>query len=313
MTQPLTDSYLIKAEQDAKRFKYIPILPSHITTLVNEIRRIRSVKPTTTLPPTTIPSLVNTINRQAISLLNNKTASTDRSLYTTQDAYGKKFIRNESCWLNGVRNITSISPAQMSGTPWHQRAGTIITKKHIIYANHFGVPIIDGGTPIYFVTRDNQIIERRVIKQIADAASDIAIGLLDSNIPDTIEIAPVLPPDFEKHLGIHNKFLIATFDAEEKANVQQCNSLFNGGFSINTLHESYVEPEYRPLSSWSEPTIVGDSGNPSFVIIYGELVLLGCFWTSMGGSNVGSKHELVNSMIEQLSPGQGYRLTLKPL
>lgn len=308
MTQPLSDAYLAKAEQDAKRFRYIPTLPSHIQKLVTEIRRLQSIKPALTNPP-----LVDTINRHAVSLVKNKNATTDRSIYSKQDPYAQVFVRNESCWLNSIRNLTCVSPAQLSGTSWNQRAGTLITKKHIIYANHFGIPVIDGGTPILFVTRDNKVIERRLIKQLSDSSTDIAIGLLDSNLPDSIEIASVLPPDFEKYLGARNSFLIVTFDAEEKANIQQCNTFFNGGFSINTLNESYVAPEYRQLSAWSEATIVGDSGNPSFTIIYDELVLLGCFWTSMGGSNVGSKQELVNSMIEQLSPREGYSLKIKML
>lgn len=314
MTQPLTESYLKKAEQDAKKLKYVPILPRHITTLVSEVRRLQSIPLTTTSPPNQIAlPLVDAINRQTLQLLTNRNASTDRLIYTSQDPYAKRFSRNPSCWLNTTRNVTCISPAQLSGTPWHQRAGTLITKKHIIYANHFGVPIIDGGTPIYFVTLDNQVIERRVIAQRSDTASDIAIGLLDSDVPDNIDIVSVLPTNFEEYLGTHNSFLVVTLDAEEKANIQQCNSLFNGGFSVNTLHERYVSQEYQQHSAWSEPTIVGDSGNPTFIIIYGELVLLGCFWTAMGGSNVGSKHELVNSMIEQLSPNSSYKLSIKIL
>lgn len=306
---PLTDEYLAKAERDARRFQgawtgTAGTLAAHVMRLLGEIRRLKT-------PP--VPLLVDTINRQTAAMLAGGLPARDRFLYTSQDHYAKRFTRNPLCWLAGVANLTCFSPAQLSGTAWNQRGGTLITRRHIVYASHFGIPIIDGGTPILFVQRDGTTVERKVVAQVADAASDIAIGLLDADVPDGIAVAPVLPADYERHLGSRNRFLVATIDAEEKASVQQCNTFFQGQFGTNTLHENYVEPQYKALAAWSEATVVGDSGNPVFVIIGNELVLLGCWWTAMGGPHLGARHELVNGMIERLSPSQGYRLTAKQL
>jgi hypothetical protein len=186
----------------------------------------------------------------------------------------------------------------------------LITKRHIVYANHFGLPILDGGTPMLFVDSQGGLLERRVIASAAEPEGDIAIGLLDSDVPDTIRIAPVLPPDFEKHLGFHRPFLVVTLDQEDKASVQQCNSL-SAGFSTNTLVENYVAPEYKRLSAWSEKIVIGDSGNPVFAIIGNELVLIGCWWGAFFGPHVGGRAAQVNKMIAQLAPG--YALTVKVL
>lgn len=303
---PLTDAYLAKTEKDARR---LPVMTSsHVLRLIGEVRRLKASP-----PPPAVPPLVEAINRQTVAMLAGRSPAADRAVYLSQDPYTPKFVRNPSCWIGAATNLTCFSPAQLSGTPWHLRAGTLITRRHVVYAAHFGLPILDGGTPILFVDRDGAVVTRRVVAQATDQASDIAIGLLDAEVPSSIAIAPVLPADHERFLGSRQRFLVVTLDAEEKASVQQCSTLFNGGFSTNTLHESYVEPEYRALAAWSEPTVTGDSGNPVFALVYGELVLLGCWQTAMGGPHLGARGELVNGMLERLSPGQGYRLAVKSL
>lgn len=311
MTAPLTDDYLAKAERDARRFQgawtgTAGTLAAHVMRLLGEVKRLKAVP-----PPVVVPPLVEMVNRRTAAMLAGNLPATDRNIYVSQDAYGPHFVRNPSCWLNGVTNLTCFSPAQMSGTPWHQRAGTLVTRRHVVYASHFGIPVIEGGTPIHFVARDNAVITRRLVAQVADAPSDIAIGLLDEPVPQEIDIAPVLPPDFATYLGTRNAVLAVTLDAEERASVQQVSTFFDRGFSVNTLHERWVAPEYQRLAAWSEATVTGDSGNPAFLVIGNELVLLGCFYTAMGGPHLGARHEQVNRMIEQLAPG--YRLTTKIL
>lgn len=301
MTAPITETYLAKAERDARRLKG-PLAP-YVLRLAAEVRSLQ-VPP----PP---PALVGMINRQTEAMLAGKNPASDRHLFTVQDPYSPTFVRNRSCWLSGVRNLTCCSPAQLSGATWSQRAGTLVTKRHIIYANHFGIPIIDGGTPVLFVRTDNTVVQRRLVAQASDAGSDIAIGLLDADVPEGIEIAPVLPADFEKHLGSRNATLSVVVDAEEKANVQVCDTFWSGQYSTNMLSANWMPAEWKQLSAWGENIIAGDSGSPAFLLICNELVLLGCFWTAMGGPHVGARAELVNRLINQLSPG--YSLTVKAL
>lgn len=305
----LTDAYLTKTERDAKRLPFMA--SSHVLRLIAEVRRLR-VPPPPIVPPAA-PPLVEAINRQTAAMLAGGLPAIDRSIYTSQDPYAQKFVRNPSCWLNGASNITCFSPAQLSGTPWNQRAGTLITRRHVVYASHFGIPVIDGGTPMLFVTRDNTVVTRRIVAQATDQATDIAVGLLDEEVSDSIAIAPVLPPDFERHLGARNPMLAVALDSEEKASIQVCDTFHDGGFSTSLLSANWMPAEWKKLAAWGEPTTVGDSGNPVFVLIYGELVLLGCFWTAMGGPHLGARHGLVNGLLERLSPGQGYRLTAKSL
>lgn len=80
--------------------------------------------------------ITNHINISITSKLLNKTPS-DRLVYSSQNPYGGVgdagiWVRNPSCWINEVTNISCFSPAQRSGANWFQRAGTLITRKHFM-------------------------------------------------------------------------------------------------------------------------------------------------------------------------------------
>lgn len=149
------------------------------------------------------------INLSATNKLIDRNPNTDRYIYSSQDPYYNgvgKFIRNTSCWLNGVSNISCASPAQLSGAAWNTRAGTLITKKHVLFAKHYVPSIISGGTPLIFVADDNTVIRRNLVQLAFDTnlngnGTDIAVGLLDNEVPSNIKIAKVLPINFEQYFN----------------------------------------------------------------------------------------------------------------
>lgn len=94
-----------------------------------------------------IPNYINTKTYERLYL---KNPSTDKFVYLSQDPYHNgigRFVRNPSCWINGVTNISCFSPAQLSGAAWNTRAGTLLTRKHVLFAKHYVPAIITGGTP----------------------------------------------------------------------------------------------------------------------------------------------------------------------
>ena len=260
--------------------------------------------------PTVIDlTLINSINTNTSVRLNNKNPTTDRTIYTIQDPYKKQFTRNQSCWINGISNISCFSPAQLSGTTWSHRAGTLITKKHIVYAKHFSIPILSGGTPVLFVDENSNVVTRNLVSQISDNDSDIMIGLLDSEIPDNIKIAPALPSNFIKYFPSGKSFLVVALDQEEKAILRLCFSLQDNQFYTGELNEPWIDPALSKYANFCEKIVVGDSGNPCFVIINNQLVLLGCWLSIAYGPHIAARYSVINKLIEQLSPGQGYSLS----
>lgn len=293
--------------------------------------------------------ITNHINSSTTAKLLNKTPS-DRLVYSSQNPYGGPidagvWIRNPNCWLNGVTNISCFSPAQRSGANWWQRAGTLITRKHALFAKHFVTSILpNGGTPLIFVDENNNAIRRNIINYGYDS-TDIAVALLDSEVPSNIKIAKVLPTNFTDYFNTsilssvydsfetninsfrNNPWLYAVgLDQEEKAILKLWSGcdLYGSGSTPNTVwyqlvgaydidpNSSYsppIIPSPQQFSSWSEPIITGDSGNPLFLIIDNELVVLNTWWFPSGGPFITSRYTQVNNIIESLSPGEGYGLT----
>lgn len=263
----------------------------------------------------------NHINSATANRLLNKDPNTDRLVYSSQNPYGGVgdagfWTRNPNCWINGVTNISCFSPAQRSGALWYQRAGTLITKKHFILAKHFVFAILDGGTGIIFVDENNNAIKRNLVEYAYDNVGDIAIGVLDSEVPSNISIAKVLPPNYQDYMGYPQNILSVSLDQQEKAIVKLWTGLTNyiasGGNYQYAIIDSPIYsslPSLQQYANFTENIVVGDSGNPSFIIIDNELVLLCCWHTPVSGPFITNRYDKVNELINTLSPNEGYSLT----
>ena len=83
--------------------------------------------------------------------------ATQQKVYTTQDPY----VRNTSFFLQGTH-----AEALTCTSPWNSRqagnrAGTAITARHAVLANHY--PLIAGDT-LRFIASDNTVITRTVVQ-----------------------------------------------------------------------------------------------------------------------------------------------------
>jgi hypothetical protein len=256
--------------------------------------------------------ITNHINISITSKLLNKTPS-DRLVYSSQNPYGGVgdagiWVRNPNCWLNGVDNISCFSPAQRSGANWWQRGGTLITRKHALFAKHFATSIISGGTPLIFVDEYNNAISRKIINYGYDS-SDIAIALLDSEVPSNIKIAKVLPPNYQDYIETSSYKYVVGLDQEEKAIIKRNNLAYITDLVDVPRIVSIPLDNLDPYYSFTEDIIVGDSGNPVFIIIDNELVVLTTWFTPYSGPFITTRYDVVNSIINNLSPGEGYGLT----
>lgn len=266
--------------------------------------------------------LPSKINAFVAAKLQGKTAATAVPVYTSQDPYAGglgQFIRNPDCWLNGIKNISCFSPAQMSGANWRQRGGTLVTRKHALFAKHFVTSVITGGTPLIFVADDSTVIRRNIIQYAYVPWTDVAIALLDSEVPSNIQIAKVLPKNYSDYLNFDSTTPVycVALDQEEKAMVK----ISTGGsgyivsyegqnitYSMFGVNEGWAGHQYQ---SFNESIVVGDSGNPVFIILENELVVTTTWWTSTQGPFISSApvYDATNAAIESLSPGEGYALT----
>lgn len=232
----------------------------------------------------------------------NKNNTLTKPVFSTQNHTTGTYTRNTDCWVSNV-NLTCISPWNSSGGPL--RAGTMISPRHVIFCEHLSFyPRI--GSVLRFITANNQTVERTLVNSMSFAGGwpDFRIGLLDSDVPNTIGFAKVLPSNWETYLpSINSAFAIPilVLDQEEKALVTDWT------FASTSIRCS--QPTNAQRLSFFENIISGDSANPMFLIVNNELVLL----SVLGGGGAGSGASLVfykneiNSLMSSL--GGGYQLT----
>lgn len=270
-------------------------------------------------------TLISThINANVITRLANKNPA-DINVYSIQEPYGGSngqglFVRNTDCWINGITNISCFSPAQFSGWKSSERAGTLITTKHVLFAAHFIPDILPGGTPILFVDDQNNNVRRNIISYAIDNTTDIAIGLLDQDVSSNIKIAKVLPTNYTRYIETTLfKYAIA-LNRYEQALVKNTTLTWGGSLIwLGTATDVGFIPNHNiiingldtndPYKDFTRTIEDGDSGNPIFIIIDNELVLLTTWDRSTYGPFITARYSVVNQLINNLSPLQGYSLT----
>lgn len=210
------------------------------------------------------------------------------------------FPRNADCWANGI-DLSCASPwNSQSGSI---RAGTLVSKRHVVFANHEGFYLNNGAT-ITFVTPDSQAVVREVIASQRVGTTDIHVGLLGEDVPQGIAFAKVLPSNWSAYMsltggGFNRLFVpVLWLNQTETAAIRHLPSL---GQSASTDAPGGVYANY------SQAIATNDSGNPMFLVINGEPVLLACQFTPGAGPHLAHHATAVNAAMSAL--GGGYQLT----
>lgn len=228
-------------------------------------------------------------------------------IYTSQDHSNSTYVRNMDAWCSGANplDLSCISPWNSLGGV--RRAGTLVTPRHVLHAKHY--PLYVGNT-VRFVAMDNTVHDRIITgvtnPPIDDTRSDFRIATLDSDLPASIKPCSVVSPLIAEKCvnNLHNDIPCLVLDQEEKALIAAWRD--EGSFTM---------PRDDTRLIFREEIISGDSGNPSFMIINDELVLV-TVWTR-GASGTGYPTYLyipeLNDMIAasdaQAGVSTGYTLT----
>lgn len=206
------------------------------------------------------------------SLISGGTMAANGHIFTTQDHDSPSYTRNASCWAHGLTGMTGISPWNSTGA--NKRAGTAITPRHIVFAKHYQ---IGTGATVRFVAADNTVVTRTMTAKESITGTDLTIGLLDSDLPASIEPVKMLPASYEDRLPTGLAYVpTLCLDQEEKA-------LVTDGGSTGEMTVFSVPTDADRLTFY-EPKISGDSGNPAFLVIGGELALISTWWYGGAGS-----------------------------
>lgn len=160
----------------------------------------------------------------------------------------------------------------LSGVSFDQPpTATLITPQHVVMAKHFQRR---PGAKVIFHDRNGKFLERTLL-QTQGVMGDVAVGVLDQPVPSQYQAYP-LPRPAESFAHLHGRPAVIT-DQHRRLFFHQI--MFVGPHS---LAFRFPTPQSH---GWSKKLIAGDSGNPSFLIVGQELVLLETHTT--GGPGAG--------------------------
>ena len=171
---------------------------------------------------------------------------------------------NNLMW--GRKGMTAICQVWEDMGSFGQVSITALTRRHgYLRGHHMGPNGLDPrkvGHRVWFCTRDNQVIERKlqllfIAGPDAHSRSDYSIVLFDADLPPGIE--PMRVVDADK---LFRKYLVGNL---------------NNRPVFMTLQGGYVSAE---IPGWTVPFRGGDSGAPRMLPLPGELVFFGGITTS---------------------------------
>ena len=189
-------------------------------------------------------------------------------------------------------------------------AATLISPRHIITAAH---TMLNVGNVFRFITQDNVVVERTMTAKLLHPGyvaptwyPDLAVGVLDSDVPGTISFAKILPSDWTDYLSRYGCGVpVMVLDQEEKALVADLRYISDPD-QAEAKAVLWTSPQDATRLSFYETVVSGDCGNPGLMVIDDELVIL-TVTTGNGGDDISYYQDDINTMMTTL--GGGYQLT----
>lgn len=245
--------------------------------------------------------LQETSTSSILSAIDGKSPFTDRAIFSDYTSVGS-LTRNISSWAYDFNGITGVVAwnSRTQGTPAGTAlGGAAVTKRHVIYSKHASY---QTGNIVYFVTKDNTLITREIVatKNFPLTYGDYGIALLESDLPETIDVIKVLPKEayryFNSEYFINSTFWRTAYQPKEvlvlHTNQAELASIKNlsvvnftsltdpdpnnytlGGYSTFNVNRSTDST----AKLWNYNNVPGDSGSPLLMLQNNEVILLGLF------------------------------------
>lgn len=190
-----------------------------------------------------------------------------------------EFVRSKTGWAAefDFSGLSVWNTGNLDGTGGNRGYGTLIAKRVVVFANHFHP---GPGTSLVFLGRDQQLVWRKLVDTNRVGQTDICLGLLDREVPDTVTVYPLLslayladtlPYVAQIPVGARLVPIVALNQKREALLHEWIES------SEAVVHRPAEAPALAPLAA---PVNVGDSGAPIFLPLGKQLVLLGCHHTA---------------------------------
>ncbi len=252
-------------------------------------------------------TVLSVVTRSIDPRIVNFTPGASQNIYLNyvENGYSGLFVRNNGCWAFDI----DISCA----SPWHDGVGghpdcaptnttvTAISRRHVIYANHFAYAM-STNLVYYFRGSDGNVITNRLVA-FSGIGGDIGVGLLAEELPITVSPAKFLPDDFADYIGDGHYLPSLIIDQNEKAFVAELSSFTTYG--TRSSRHANISSRNDHRAAFAKNYIGGDSSSPRFLVVGEEVVILGTLWYGGSGSSclVHLFKQEIQAKMNQLCPG----------
>ncbi len=194
-----------------------------------------------------------------------------------------------SGWVRGM---------DMSGVAFDKRqTATLVSRRHAVMADHFKRGV---GQRVVFHDRNGKRLERKLI-EVRKVKADVAVGLLDQPVLSNYKVYPL--PRIADPERIVGRPVMVT---------DQNRRLFFHKVQRTSQWRIAFEYDKEDRHGWGKRLISGDSGNPSFLIMGKELVLVETHSTGNAGAGpfYGSPiiQEILRKVMAEMDPTHTFRL-----
>lgn len=214
------------------------------------------------------------------------------------------FTRSSTCWAKNIDtspqsiwndHVAGTAPLNAGG---YGGSGTLISPRHIIYANHFRFV---NGTKLVFVDMNNNSYIRTLSDSVQVGSTDIQIGLLDSNITN-VSFAKILDINIADKTDAGLKLPAFFMDQDRNALIGEFyfNSSANNGICV-------APTDSAQRTNFYEIPVGGDSGNPVCLVYENKIILTFSFYFATYGPSFSYYINDINTAMTNL--GGGYTAT----
>ncbi len=238
-------------------------------------------------------SVAATASSAIDTLIAGLLGTSTEKLIRTASAY------NSSCWAASL---------DLTGVSVNQPRLTLVSPRHVIGAEHYQQAV---GSVIQFLAADGTVVSRTLTAKISIGpvnnvdfyATDVYIGVLDSDVPASIKSYLMAPSNLANYLpGVSNGVPALCLNGS-------MNALVHDVYVVNGEIDTR-EPTDATRYNFYETIITGDSSNPVFILVGGNLVLM-TQWTFGGAGSGSADWQLITAINTVMtSLGGGYQITV---
>ena len=190
------------------------------------------------------------------------------------------------------------SGMDMSGVSFDQKMTlTLVSRRHVVMAAHY---YRSPGDRVVFHDRQGRFLERKLIEK-KKVHGDSAVGLLNEPVPPGYRAYPLPDSSTDREKLIGRPVMVT--DQNRRLFFHKVRAVSQFGISF--------EYDVDDRHGWGKKLVAGDSGNPSFLIVGKQLVLVETHTSGGPGAGPYYGSELLQENLRKVMAEMDPRFTFR--